>query len=246
MRRSWSLVIWSSIREGLIDKVREMLKERLPEVDPQKVFLSATHTHTAPETIEGQYDLPPSGIMRPDAYSQFLTDRIVEAIEQAWQGRRPGSVGWGLGHAVVAQNRLAVSHDGRAKMYGPTAVPTFARFEGYEDHGVEVLCCWDAAGKLIATAINVACPAQEVEGKSAVDADFWHPVRVDLRKRFGDELVVLGWTGAAGDQSPHLMFRKAAEERMRNLRGIDRLQEIVARHRRCLARGVRRRRPREA
>ena len=155
------------ITDGVLAEVRGKLKQRLPQVDPAKVFLSATHTHTAPETIEDQYDLPPSGIMRPAAYTHFLTDRVVEAIERAWQGRQPGSAGWGLGHAAVAQNRLAVSHDGVAKMYGPTAVSTFARFEGYEDHGVEVLCFWDAAGKLIATAINVACPAQEVEQQDA-------------------------------------------------------------------------------
>ena len=126
-------------------------------------------------------------------------------------------------------------------MYGPTAVPTFARFEGYEDHGVEVLCCWDAAGKLIATAINVACPAQEVEGKSAVDADFWHPVREDLRKQYGEDLVVLGWTGAAGDQSPHLMFRSAAEERMRSLARARPTARNLPPNRRGLARGLRRR-----
>jgi len=40
---------------------------------------------------------------------------------------------------------------------------------------------------------------------------------------------VLGWTGAAGDQSPHLMYRKAADERMRRLRGLTRLEEIARR-----------------
>ncbi|HTU25654.1 MAG TPA: hypothetical protein VMF30_09670, partial [Pirellulales bacterium] len=190
---------------------------------------SATHTHTAPETFLDNYDLPSSGIIRPDEYSRLLADRLAAGIVRAWQERRAGRVGWGLGHAVVAQNRLAVAHDGSAKMYGPTAVPNFARFEGYEDHGVEVLCCWDADGKLIATAINVACPAQEVESKSTVDADFWHVVRQRLRKEYGDQLVVLGWTGAGGDQSPHLMIRKEAEERMRTLRGLDRLQEIAQR-----------------
>ncbi|MBS0208023.1 MAG: hypothetical protein JSS27_03620 [Planctomycetes bacterium] len=218
-----------AIREGLIEEVRSKLKERLPGFDPRKLFLSATHTHTAPEMVEGRYDLPASGIMRPDDYKHFFTDRVVAAIEQAWNGRRPGSVGWGLGHAVVAQNRLAVAQDGTSKMYGSTTTPTFARFESYEDHGVEVLCCWDSTGKLVATAINVACPAQEVEGKSTVDADFWHQVREALRQRHGDQLVVLGWTGAGGDQSPHLMTRKGAEERMRTLRGLDRLQEVSRR-----------------
>ena len=72
-------------------------------------------------------------------------------------------------------------------------------------------------------------PAQEVEGRSTINADFWHPVREALHKRYGPDVCVLGWTGAAGDQSPHLMYRKAAEERMTQLRGLDRLEEIARR-----------------
>jgi len=75
----------------------------------------------------------------------------------------------------------------------------------------------------------VACTAQEVEGNSAVNADFWHPIRQQLQQRYGKDLLVLGWTGASGDQSPHLMFRKQAEERMRALRGLTRLEEIARR-----------------
>ena len=37
------------------------------------------------------------------------------------------------------------------------------------------------------------------------------------------------WAGAAGDQSPHLMYSKASEERMRKLRGLSRLDEIARR-----------------
>jgi hypothetical protein len=101
--------------------------------------------------------------------------------------------------------------------------------EGYEDHAVECLFFWDADNKLIATTLNLACPSQEVEGGSAVNADFWHQVRESLHATHGKDLHVLAWTGAAGDQSPHLMFRQKAEERMRNLRGINRLEEISRR-----------------
>ena len=52
-----------------------------------------------------------------------------------WKSRKPGLVGWGLGHAVVAQNRRAVYADGHAQMYGRTDQPDFRRIEGYEDHG---------------------------------------------------------------------------------------------------------------
>jgi hypothetical protein len=114
-------------------------------------------------------------------------------------------------------------------MYGPTDRPDFRGIEGPEDQGVEVLFFWDREGRLLATAVNVACPSQEVEGGSAVNADFWHDVRESLRARHGKDLLVLGWTGAAGDQSPHLMYRKRAEERMRTLRGLTRLQELSSR-----------------
>ncbi|MEW4569129.1 hypothetical protein AB1L88_14790 [Tautonia sp. JC769] len=219
-----------AIREGIIEHAREQLEDRLPDFDPTKLVLSATHTHTAPVMEEGRFDLPDDGtIISPAEYVAFLVDRIVEASCEAWQARRPAGVGWGLGHAVVAQNRRSVYADGRSVMYGRTDQDDFVGIEGYEDHGVEVLFFWDEDERLIATAINVACPAQEVESRSAVNADFWHSVREQLRERHGDDLAILGWIGAAGDQSPHLMIRKEAEERMRRLRGLDRLDEIARR-----------------
>jgi hypothetical protein len=140
-----------------------------------------------------------------------------------------GAVGWGLGHAVVGQNRRAVYANEKAQMYGDTMRPYFRRFEGPEDHGVEVLFFWDQKKNLQTVAVNVACPAQEVENLSVVNADYWHQVRQRLQERYGNNLRVLGWIGAAGDQSPHLMYRKAAEERMRKLRGLNRLDEIAKR-----------------
>lgn len=218
-----------AIREGILEDVREKLSEQIPDFDVQKIFLSATHTHTAPVMTEGRYEIPRDGVMQPAEYADFLVERVVEASVKAWKGREPGAVGWGLGHAVVAQNRRAVYADGHAQMYGKTNSDDFRGIEGYEDHGVEVLFFWNKEHKLIATAVNIACPSQEVEGRSAVNADFWHQVRELLRQRHDKDLLVLGWTGAAGDQSPHLMLRTAAEERMRKLRGLDRLDELAMR-----------------
>jgi hypothetical protein len=217
-----------AIREGVREKVRERLRERLPDFDADKLVLSATHTHTAPVMREGRYEIPPE-VMQPAEYVEFLADRVAEVAAEAWQGRKPGGVGWGLGHAVVAYNRRVVYADGRAQMYGATNRPDFRGIEGYEDHGVEILFVWNRQSELIATAINVAGPAQEVEGRSAINADFWHEVREMLRQRHGPQLMVLGWTGAAGDQSPRPMFRRAAEERMRQLRGLTRLEELARR-----------------
>ena len=218
-----------AIRVGIQDSVRRRIKNRLPDFDVSKLVINATHTHTAPVMSEDDYELPADGIMQPTEYVEFLSDRIADVAVKAWQSRRAGSVGWGLGHAVVAQNRRSVYADGTAEMYGATDTANFRGIEGNEDHGVEVLCFWDDRQELLATAINIACPSQEVEGKSAINADFWHNVRESLRAKHGQDLLVLGWTGAAGDQSPHLMYRKRAEERMRRLRGLSRLEELSRR-----------------
>jgi hypothetical protein len=217
------------VTDDVLRLVRQAVRKRLPELDAKKIFLSATHTHTGPVTLPGKYAIPKKGVMQVEQYRAFLVERVAEAIVGAWKRREPGRVSWGLSHAVVAYNRRAVYADGSARMYGRTDTPGFRGLEGYEDHDVNTLFFWNAAGKLIAAAVNVSCPSQEVESRSAVNADFWHPVREALRKRYGAELCVLGWAGAAGDQSPHLMYRKAADERMRRLRGLTRVEEIARR-----------------
>ena len=96
---------------------------------------------------------------------------------------------WGLGHAVVAQNRRAVYADGTAQMpRAKTDRPDFRGIEGYEDHGVGILFFWDARKSLIAMAIDVACPAQEVGGHTALNADFWHETRELVKKKYGKDL----------------------------------------------------------
>ncbi|NOY01016.1 MAG: hypothetical protein GXP30_15005 [Verrucomicrobia bacterium] len=215
-----------AIREGILDGFRAKLKEVEPDIDGSKIIINATHTHTAPVMDGRRYSIPKTGVTQPLDYREFLYERLVKMTSEAWKNRKPGGVSWGLGHAVVAHNRRIVYTDGHAQMYGKTALPSFKKLEGAEDHGVEVLFFFDANKKLIAAAVNVACPGQEVESRSAVNADYWHDVREQLKKKHGKDLVVLSWVGAAGDQSPHLMLRKAAENRMVIASKRTRLQEI--------------------
>ncbi len=217
------------IRGGLLEAVRERVKGKLKDVDVNKIVLNATHTHTAPTMVEGRYNLPAEGVMQPKEFVDFASERIADAIIKAWSSRQAGSVGWGLGQAVIAHNRRALYSGGRAQMYGRTNTNDFRGIEGYEDHGLEVLFFWNKKEELIATAINVACPSQAVEGRRAVNADFWHPVRQALQTKHGKNLHVLGWTGAAGDHVPRPMYRKKAEDRMRNLRGLTLLEELSRR-----------------
>lgn len=218
-----------AIRQGILASVREKLAPRLPDFPIDKIFLAATHTHTAPVMIEGRYVLP-DDILQPAEFADFLTTRIAEAAETAWKARVPGRVAWGQSHAVLAQNRRPYYADGTAVMYGKTDKPEFRGIEGYEDHSVDVLYFWDRSDQLVATVINVPCPAQEVGGGSSVHADFWDPTRRMLREKYGKNLHILAWTGASGDVTSKQIINPAADERMRKLRGnISRLDELAAR-----------------
>ena len=232
------------IPEILLKRVRDDVHRQIPELNPGKIFMTAIHTHTAP-VLENdlnssfRYQIPEQGVLQVDEYDNFFVRRISEAVVRAWKERAPGTVSWGLSHAAVAYNRRAVYSkevptpgyfsDGSAQMYGNTNQPEFINLEGMEDHDVNMLFFWNKSGKLVAMAIDVPCPAQEVESRLAVNADYWHPVRESLKQRFGPDICVLGWIGASGDQSPRPMYRKAAEERMIRLRNLTRLEEIARR-----------------
>ena len=217
------------IPSEVLELVRKVVRARLPDLDTRKLFLNGTHTHTAPVLMLDKYPIPGEGVMQVEHYRSFLAERVADAIVQAWNRRSVGSVTWGLSHAVVAYNRRAVYADGSARMYGKTDIAEFRNLEGYEDHDVNTLFFWNDIGQFVGAVVNVSCPSQEVESRSTVNADFWHPVREALRNRYGEQLCILAWTGASGDQSPHLMYRKLADERMRRLRGLDRLDEIARR-----------------
>ena len=222
------------IRGGVQEKVREAVKARLADLSVRKVFLNATHTHSAPVTRSGVYDIPKEGVMQPEEYVEFLTGRIADAVVEAWNNRRPAAVSWALGHAVIGYNRRAIYSQPQSNwigtytsaMYGKTDVDTFRGIEGYEDHGAEMVFFWDDNEKLTGILINITCPSQQREHEKRISADFWHDARVAIRKRHGSSLFIFGQCGAAGDQSPRPIWRKAAEAEMLKRKGITRWQEL--------------------
>ncbi|MCK4284413.1 MAG: hypothetical protein KAX44_08860 [Candidatus Brocadiae bacterium] len=209
------------------ERVREVAGRRLAGFDVGKLFLNATHTHTAPQVSEGSYPPPGQGVMTATEYADLLVERVADMVVQAWEGRRPGGVTWAFGQAVVGHNRRAVYFDGSAKMYGDTDDEQFDCIEGYEDHSLNVLFFWDEEQRLTGTVLNLACPSQVTENAYYVSADFWHEVRTEVRRRHGDGLFILPQCAPAGDQSPHFLIGKKEEAYMRERLALTE-REVIA------------------
>ncbi len=209
------------IDRDVVEDVRKRVAEQVLDFDARKLILHATHTHTGACMIPGSYKDPDPGVMGPIEYRELFVSRVCEAVVQAWTARKPGSVSRALGHAAVGFCRLAKYEDGSQTMYGKTNDPKFRGLESGNDHSVELLCFRDGQQKLTGIAINVACPSQVVEGKLFVSADFWAPVREELKKLHSAELFVYPMLSAAGDQSPRDLVRRGrCEPDMRDEPGM--------------------------
>lgn len=211
-----------SVSSYVTEGCRKVISKEIQDFDPQKFFISVTHTHTAPEQpgiILAAIPELGKDVMTGMEYGDMLVNKISAAAISAWKSRKPGALSWGKGHAVVGFNRRVSYFNGSTVMYGKTDDPNFSHVEGYEDHGVDMLFTYDAKHDLTGMLVNVPCPSQCTEGAYFISADYWHETRNEIRKRHGKDLFILAQCAAAGDQSPRTMVNRQADARMLELKG---------------------------
>ena len=209
---------------------REELKKVLPEINPEHVNLSCTHTHTGANYYNDPKDAGDvPNLMKVPEIREFTISRLIPAVKKAWDSRVPARYGFGLSFATLAFCRGCVFSDGTTINNADSSVPTFRGLETQSDPDVNILCFWNEKDELISMLINVACPSQCNEITSKIDADFWGDLRPQLKEKYGKDVVILGFCGAAGDQTPGIRYRKEAELRMEKMRGLDRAGEMARR-----------------
>ncbi|MDO5580588.1 MAG: sugar phosphate isomerase/epimerase [Planctomycetia bacterium] len=215
----------ASSRADFFLPLREAIKKEIPDFDLKKLIVGATHTHSSAVVYDYKWEMPKE-VIKPSEWVAWSTVKIAKAAKEAWDSRCKAKFSYGLGHAVVGYNRRAVYSNGSAVMYGATNKSDFRAVEGFEDHDVNSMFFWNEKDKLIGMLVNVSCPSQEVEHSKEISSDYWGPTRENLKKKFGQDTVVVPLCGAAGDLSPHLRYMQKATIRMDHLRELNRLQEI--------------------
>ncbi len=69
----------------------KLLAQKATGIAPERILISATHTHTAP-TVAGVFQSDPD-----EAYKKFLAQKIAVGIAQAHKNLVPAKIGWGAG-----------------------------------------------------------------------------------------------------------------------------------------------------
>jgi hypothetical protein len=218
-------LVTSPLEVGLRREVTKLI----PGLAPESIVLTATHTHDSIVMSEGAYPPQAPEILTPTQCINHAVEQATQAVVEAFAKLAPCKIGRGFGHAVVAHNRRPVYEDGTAQMYGNPARKEFRWIEGPEDHTLDMFFVWDTAGKLSGVVIDVPCPSQAEEHLKAWSSDYWHEVRLEIKKRLGQEIWVFPLCGVSGDQSPHSVFDKAQEKELLERRGVSERQEIADR-----------------
>ncbi len=226
---------FTSIEPDFLHEVKETAQNRLPGFDGKKIIFNATHTHNAPRYQKNLgYDKAPTDdvtIVSALEYREFLKQNVVDAIEQAYNNRVPGSFAYGYGSAAVGlQRRVTYFNDRSAKntkgdtfgvngygaMYGQTNIDDFDSYEGPTDANIYLLYTFDAEDKLTGAVVNVPCPSQCTEIEDFTSADYWNETRQLIREKYGN-IYILPQCAAAGDLSPRPLHNLANWERKQRL-----------------------------
>ena len=78
------------IGRELMDEAKRLAHEATG-IPTDRMFLAATHTHSAP-SVAGALNTDPD-----EKYVQFLPGRIAEGVRRAQENLAPAKVGWGVG-----------------------------------------------------------------------------------------------------------------------------------------------------
>jgi len=218
-----------SASSALLESARAILKKE--EGFPyDKIIVNAIHSHTSisyarsndsyGSTLGVLSKYTPEGVTYEEFASDssghllegeeahaFIAEKIAEAARLAYADLKEGKYAPGFGRAAVGMCRRVCYDDGSAKMWGDTNFANFTELEGGNDSGIEMLFITDCNEKLTGIVANLACPAQVLEHRNIISADFWGDVKKNLRARFGEDIFLLPLCSPAGDQCPRDMIR---------------------------------------
>ena len=177
------------------------LVAKAPGIPPERVMISATHTHTGPVLPSGSTRDPSEGEAadKAQAYVRTLPELIARAVRAADAKLAPANARAGVGREEhLSFNRRFLMKDGSVGWNPGKLNPAIVRPVGPIDPAVPVVSFEAHDGKVLATYVNFAMHLDTVGGLR-VSADYPGALSALLGKVHGPDAVTLFATGACGD-----------------------------------------------
>ena len=184
------------IEEEDVSRIRADV-EKATSIPPENIFICATHNHSAPVT----YRVFPYNLPNPEFIANMI-ESSVKSICQAVTNIDDASVHFGkVDDPIAGFNRRGIRWDGTADMYcGPTDNEDFATVEGERDTAVSLVAfCRPGKREPFALLGNYSCHLGCMFSSTLFSADFPGEIRKNLKRLWGDDLVVAHLQGFAGD-----------------------------------------------
>jgi len=158
---------------------------------PERINIGVSHTHSAPQTftMEGWGD-------KETAYLQRISDRVAQAVQQAWGRREPVRVGIGVTQSKVGVNRRPV---------GRNSVPFFGASVGGPYDPTMTVIRFEGQTRTVATVVHCTAHPTAMGCNRLVSRD-WPGVMID-RVESQTCAPVLFINGAYGDVGPRTSYR---------------------------------------
>lgn len=194
----------------ITDAVAAQIAREL-NVPAANVFISATHDHNAifggPASPAGSS--PKDADARVSAFQSKLVSGLVAAAKQANARMQAARIGFGTGNLYLNVNRDAIDEQSRLWSQEPN-------LDYPSDKTLAVVKIESTSGELIAVYMNYAMHAVSLFLDGKVSGDFPGDAERYIERTFGDKVVALWTSGAAGDQNPLYLRanRKISEARI--------------------------------
>lgn len=159
------------------DYVSQRVEQELA-ISPERLLLTATHTHSAPFQRDRAFD-----------------DAIFDAIARAAASLQPARMAAGTGRSHINVNRNLVDPRTGRWWEGPN-------IDGVSDKTVSILAFETPEGKPIAVYYNYGVHAVVTGNLDLISGDIPGAASAYIEESLGPDVVALWSTGAAGDQNP--------------------------------------------
>jgi hypothetical protein len=179
---------------GLTDSIRDLASERTG-IPREKVMISCTHTHTAPET----YGL--CGHTVDERWLEEAADKVAFAIVQAYRNLEPATMRVGTARTEgLVVNRRALYVEERVRTGEVRLSPEEAARSIDADEDLCVCAFLRADGSLIGMTVNFACHPVIMQTAPIISADYAGFVAEEAERRTGATTIFLN--GPCGDINP--------------------------------------------